>query len=271
MSYLSLFNYQLLGPEQGRRWVFLHGVMGYALNWRKIAHALEGTERVLLYDQRGHGKSHKPVSGYRPEDYADDLHIILDELGWEKIILVGHSMGGRNALSFAHRFPERVEKLIIEDIGPEDVNQSIAKYLDLLNMIPTPFANRREAKEYFLNDFVKQAKAWNKAPMLGQFLYSNIEEQPDGKADWKFLKEGIIQSLHEGRHKDYWPEIKALQMPTLWIRGAQSPDLSEKIFQDVLKSNANIQGQVIANAGHWVHTDQPDEFLRVIKEFALKM
>lgn len=268
MSYLSLYNYQILGPEDGRKWVFLHGLMGYVLNWRKVALDLAKTERVFVFDQRGHGQSHQPVSGYLPEDYADDLHILLEEMGWEDIILVGHSMGGRNALSFASRFPDKLKKLIIEDISPEDVNNSAQRYLTLIESIPVPFKDKKSAKDFFLNDFLKIAKGWDKANMLGQFLYSNIIEKEDGTATWRFYKDGIIQSTREGRKKSYWTEVKELSMETLWIRGENSIDLTQKTFEEVLKCNAKITGKVIANAGHWVHTDQPAEFLRVIKEFA---
>jgi len=61
MNYLDLYNYQLTGPETGRKWVFVHGLMGYGANWRKIISGLESTERVLAYDQRGHGRSQKPA------------------------------------------------------------------------------------------------------------------------------------------------------------------------------------------------------------------
>src|SRR5512135_2152018 len=101
MSYLDNFSYQVLGNEKGAKVVFLHGLMGSGVNWRKIAQSLEADYQVLIFDQRGHGRSFQPSSGYAPEDYANDLALILEELRWEKILLVGHSMGGRNALHFA--------------------------------------------------------------------------------------------------------------------------------------------------------------------------
>ncbi|MGZ3796576.1 MAG: alpha/beta fold hydrolase, partial [Pseudobdellovibrionaceae bacterium] len=73
MFYLDSFNYQVTGPENGRRWVFVHGLMGYSANWRKIISGLEATERILSFDQRGHGRSWKPSEGYAPEDYSEDI------------------------------------------------------------------------------------------------------------------------------------------------------------------------------------------------------
>lgn len=267
-SYLSQFNYQLFGPESGRKWVFLHGLMGYGLNWRTIAKGLETTERVLIFDQRGHGKSWKPLTGYAPEDFADDLYLISQELGWDHFILVGHSMGGRNAIAFAHKFPEKVEKLIIEDIGPEMDSSAVDYYHWLLGLVPTPFPNKRLAKEFFLNQFRPLVKERTENPdTLGQYLYANILETEQGTADWRFSKEAIFATVLQGRAKDQWNEVRTLPMPTLLIRGGTSWELSPQIFQRMSLANPRIQAVEIPNAGHWVHSDQAQEFLNVIRKF----
>ncbi len=267
-SYLSQFNYQFYGPEDGRRWVFLHGLMGYGFNWRRIATGLQDSERVLLYDQRGHGKSWKPLTGYSPEDYADDLFLITQELGWDRFILVGHSMGGRNALCFADRFPEKIEKLVIEDIGPESDPAAPEYFRWLLGLVPTPFVNKLSAKEFFMNQFkpLVRGKVEN-VDTLGAYLYSNIIENQDGTADWRFSREAVMASVIQGRAQDRWQELKALSMPTLVIRGQTSKELPLPIFQQMLKANPRIEGVEISNAGHWVHSDQPEEFLQVIRKF----
>jgi len=270
-SYLSQFNYQLVGPEGGQRWVFLHGLMGYALNWRKIISGLESTERVLAYDQRGHGKSFKPITGYASEDYADDLFLISEELGWDRFILVGHSMGARNAIMFAHKFPEKVERLVLEDIGPEGQPEAVKYYQDLLGCVPTPFASKLVAKEFFLNEFPLRLKALGgheNANTLGQYFYANLIETAEQTVDWRFSKEAIFASVKQGRAKDHWAELRQLPMPTLVVRGAESKELSREIFQRMVLANPRIEGVEIPNAGHWVHSEQSQEFLRVIRQFA---
>ncbi len=267
-SYLSQFNYQITGPENGRRWVFLHGLMGYALNWRRIIKGLEETERVLVFDQRGHGKSWKPLTGYAAEDYAEDLYLITQELNWDRFILVGHSMGGRNALQFAHLFPEKVEKLIIEDIGPEGDPSAPDYYKWLFSIVPTPFETKLAAKEFFMNEFKARSRGRTEHPdTLGQYLYSNIIEREDGKADWRFSTEAMIATVVQGRAKDRWNELRSLPMPTLVIRGESSKELSREVFQHMLVSNPRVEGVEISNAGHWVHSDQPEEFLKSIRKF----
>lgn len=267
-SYLSQFNYQLLGPESGRRWVFLHGLMGYGLNWRSIAKGLEVTERVLIFDQRGHGRSVKPLTGYAPEDFADDLYLITQELGWDRFILVGHSMGGRNALSFAHKFPEKVEKLVIEDIGPEGDPGAPDYYRWLLGVVPTPFPSKLAAKEFFMNEFKPLVKDRTENPdTLGAYFYSNMVDTENGQVDWRFSKEAIISAVVQGRAKDQWNELRSLPMSTLIVRGERSRELSSEVFRRMSVANPRIEGVEISNAGHWVHSDQPEEFLKTIRKF----
>jgi len=266
MSFLSQFNYQLYGPENGRKWVFVHGLMGFGANWRKIISGLEQTERCLSFDQRGHGKSFH-ASSYTPEDYADDIFKITEELGWDQFVLVGHSMGGRNVMNFAARYPQKVSHLVIEDIGPEGNPHAHEYYEYLLGLVPTPFVNRTQAKEFFNNEFVKVAKTRENVQVLAQYFYANIIDKPDGTADWRFSRQGIIDSVKYGRDKDRWEELASIQTPTLLVRGQNSAELKAEVYEKMMKSNPLIRGVEIPNAGHWVHSDQPQAFLEAIRTF----
>ena len=208
MSILEKIHYNISGNPEGRRWVFVHGLMGFLNNWQRITTALAETECCLTYDQRGHGKSFKPNSTYAPEDFAQDLKDLTDALGWDRFILVGHSMGGRNVLVFASLFPEKVEKLIVEDIGPEANESSSQYYQNLLDAAPTPFPSREKARDFFRNEFAAQVKTREPAPVLGSFLYANIEEKSDGQWDWKFSKQGILETVRIGRLQDRWKEVE---------------------------------------------------------------
>jgi len=261
MSVLDQFFRLRSGLPEGPKLVFLHGVMGYAANWRRIMPAFEDTYDILAYDQRGHGRSFQPESGYGPEDYAQDLKNILEALQWEQVILVGHSMGGRNALHFAYKYPQHVHKLVIEDIGPDANPEGVSGILKILEKVPVPFKDKKLAKEFLYNEF---------EPVLGAYLYSNIEETKDGIWGWRFYKEGIIESVQEGRKKERWDELRGLKMPTLVLRGERSQDLPLDVFQRMGKENALVKLVEIKNAGHWVHSEQPDEFIQQLKIFLKK-
>lgn len=268
MSILKQIHHQILGsPCEKPPLVFLHGLMGYGLNWRKIAKAFEIDRQVLIYDQRGHGKSFKPESGYRPEDYADDLGLILDELGWSTIDLVGHSMGGRNALNFAYRFPMRVRRFVMVDMGPEVAAGSMGRIKGLIDLVPVPFANKLDAKNFFMNEYPKLIKANPQAATLGQYFYANMEEQSDGRVSWRFNVDAIMSSLTEGRRGERWQEWESLSMPTLVVRGERSQDLLRSTFEDMLKRNSLSRGVEIQGAGHWVHFDRPEAFIGVLRRF----
>lgn len=267
MSYLQNFKYELSGPESAPKLVFLHGVMGSSANWRRVIPAFQADFQVLSFDQRGHGWSFKPATGYAPDDYALDLKLILDELGWSRVSLIGHSMGGRNALHFAYKFPQRLQSLVIEDIGPQGNISAMEKTIRMVEMVPTPFASKAAAKEYFSHEFVDKMAGSAGARILGQFFYTNIEVVEGGKADWRFSKNAIFASLREGHFKPRWEVVRDLTVPTLFVRGERSEDFPRDEFERVLTINPNVRGVEIAGAGHWVHFEEPDEFIRVVREF----
>lgn len=267
MAFLENFHHQITGPEHGPKLVFLHGVMGFGANWRTIAKAFENEYQVLTYDQRGHGRSMKPEQGYSPEHYSEDLKNILDELGWKKINLVGHSMGGRNALTFAHLYPERLNKLVIGDIGPSMNEAGSTFILKLLNTIPVPFKGRREAKEYFEREFPRIFSHVPKKEGLAAYLNANIIEDEQKQGVWRFSEKGVRESIDEGRLRERWDEIRALKMPTLLVRGEHSNDLPRDVFDRILRENPNIQGVELKDAGHWVHSDQPAAFIEALRNF----
>jgi len=264
---LNQFHHQILGNPSGPKLVFLHGLLGSAANWRKVTSLMEGDYHILVFDQRGHGRSFQPESGYAPEDYALDLKEILDQLGWERVLLVGHSMGGRNAIAFAHQWPHRVIGLVIEDIGPDSAEEGMARIEKLLSLVPTPFTSRAAAKKFLLEEYPKLIP-WNSDPMtLARFFYSNIEEKDDGTADWRFHMPGILASLHEGRVKERWAEWKSLNMPILVIRGERSTDLSRSTFERMLNENPGVRGVEIPGVGHWIHFADTERFAAELKNF----
>lgn len=287
--FLSQFNFQIIqdgkvicqsvdqlpAPSPLKKWVFLHGLMGYGLNWRRIAMALSQNHQVLIFDQRGHGKSFHPTHGFAPQDFAEDLKSILDELGWDEVLLCGHSMGGRNAVAFASSWPERLEKLVVEDIGPDGRPAAVEYFKTMFASIPTPFPTKLRAKEFFMNEFARSAfgQKYRVTETLGQYLYSNLSDGvlPDGSAapvDWRFSTEAILAIVQQGRAADQWDQFRRLNVPTLLVRGERSDDLDRSTFERVLLANPHIHGVEIPNAGHWVHYDQPEAFIRELKKFS---
>jgi pimeloyl-ACP methyl ester carboxylesterase len=265
---LDRFHYQLTGAkDSSKKLVFLHGVMGFAANWRRIAKAFEQDFEVLVYDQRGHGRSFQPAVGYGPEDYSEDLRKILDELGWNEIYLVGHSMGGRVAFHFASTHPDRVTRLVIEDIGPSMDPASTSQIIRILDTVPVPFASKRTAKDWFDTRFLELFASNRQKEGLAAYLYANLIENENGEAVWRFNETGIRESVIQGRAQERWEDIADLPVPTLLVRGELSHDLPRETFDRMLTLNRNIKGVEIKGAGHWVHSDRPEEFIAALRSF----
>ncbi len=276
MSYLDdHFNFEISGEitretnegDTAPKLVFLHGLMGSLSNWRSLVKHFSESYQVLTYDQRGHGRSFKPESGYAPSDFADDLHQIINDLGWDKINLVGHSMGARNALQFAALYPERVQSLVMEDMGPESVDKSVDRITGLITSVPTPFKNKQQAKDFFAGPFLEIHKENKQVATLAKFFYSNLDQAEGGSIDWRFSKEGILKTMEEGRGVDRWAEFTALSMPTMVMRGEYSNDLSREVFDKMQSVNRKAKAIEVKGVGHWIHFEKPKEFTQLLKTF----
>lgn len=266
-KYIDNFHHQITGNPDGHKLVFLHGVMGSAANWLRVIPAFQAEFHILAFDQRGHGRSFQPSTGFHPRDYAGDLKKILDELGWESTALVGHSMGARNALEFAAHFSQRVKVLVLEDIGPEANVQAFDRIAQLLSLVPTPFQSREEAKNFFENEFPGKISFYPQPEVTSRFFLSNIEQKPEGTSDWRFSKDAILQTMREGRTEDRWDAFANLKMPVMVMRGENSKDLTRPIFDRMLKTLPSAKGVEIQGAGHWIHFDQTQAFIKALKEF----
>ena len=259
--------------------------MGYALNWRRVAKAFENRYEVLAYDSRGHGRSahadlKKNPDAFSPEALAEDLHKILADLGWSNVNLVGHSMGGRVAYTFAAKYPELVNSLVIEDIGPDMSPTSASTATRVLENVPVPFADKRAAKEWFDTQFPVVFSDTKNALALGAWLYANITDDPavtgaqgeERPATWRFQVEGVRGAVESGRSHERWAEIESLKTPTLVVRGELSKDLPRDVFEKMLKvggsrGGGSVEGVEIPGAGHWVHSEKLEEFNAALAAF----
>ncbi len=257
----SLF-YRIHGQETASTTpiVFLHGLMGFAANWGKIWPKLSSNHKILVYDQRGHGRSPKPPAGYSPSDYANDLHALLQHIGWEKAHIVGHSMGGRVALRFCALYPESAASLVMEDSGAESRPERLTWIRELLGSIPTPFPDRESAKSFFESHFQNDK-------MTGTFLHANLEEKAEGKFDWRFHAPGMIETVATGRATDAMPELVSLKMPALFIRGGRSAEFPADEAERMQRALKDSVLKTIPNAGHFVHAEKPEEFSALLLEF----
>lgn len=236
--------------------VILHGLFGSSDNWLSIAKALSESHKVYAVDQRNHGQSpHDEIFNY--EIMADDLKDFLEQHQIKKPIILGHSMGGKVAMQFAVDNPDMLEQLIIVDIAPKSYpvhHDEILEGLESLNL--SEIKSRGEADQ-LLTEYV---------PEIGtrQFLLKNIGRNSEGLF-WKINLAVIRGNIGIIGHS--LAENTIFDKPTMFINGRNSNYIKESDGSLIYQHFPNAKLNTINNSGHWVHAEQPTEFLRLVKEF----
>ena len=252
--------YKLIG--QGQPLVFIHGILGFWRNFYSISQAFKQTHTCLLYDQRGHGQSaHREP--YTAEQLTQDLKSLLEDLKWDKTILIGHSLGGYIAYLFAHHYPECVQKMVIVDTSPWPLEEQKERIKNILLRLPFSFPNRLKARDFFK----KAGKTNVFSKTMADFLMASLTKNSQGPVKFVFDRKGLLSLLDNVRESDNSSLIKTLKTPTLVLRGAHSTHFLQSDFEKNLKLNPLIIGKEIENSGHWLHYEQPQIFIKVLKEF----
>ena len=256
------FHYLDWGNEGKETLIFLHGGLQQGHSWDFVALSLAADYRVLALDARGHGDSQwAPDGDYSLDAHLRDLDGLVDVLGLEQFILVGHSMGGRNGYAFASLRPEKVKALVIVDTGPEFRPQGEAR-IRMFRELPDEMDSYQE--------FATRVQEYTGRPrdqVLGALKYI-IRRRPDGKWTWKYDK--LLRTPgyrpHSWPPEKLWESLQKIRCPTLIIRGGESdifaPELMEKMLQVIPVSSS----AVVPGAGHLVAGDNPVDFLKALRD-----
>ncbi|MFN4124079.1 MAG: alpha/beta fold hydrolase [Flavobacteriales bacterium] len=237
---------------QGPDLVILHGLFGLADNWVAIAKKLESHFTVHLVDQRNHGRSpHDKVFNY--QEMANDLL----SLGLSKFSLIGHSMGGKTAMFFAKQHPEKLDKLVVVDIGVKHYPVHHQQIIDALLQLPIHLMSSRNEADEMLKESI---------PDFGtrQFLLKNLHRVDEHGFEWRFNLQVIAEQIEEvGKALEGSP----CMIPTLFIRGAKSRYIVDEDWEGILAHFPNAKLKTIENAGHWVHAEQPEILFNELNSF----
>ncbi len=253
------------GPAQGPAVLFLHGVTGHARTWDHEAAALAGRFRIFALDQRGHGDSDPAPDGdYSLTTLAGDIAAVIDALGLTRVSIVGLSLGGRAAIVYAALHPERMERLMVVDIGPDIAAAGRTRVGSLMARSPERFAS--------LEDAVAQGRASNPRyddALLRERVAHGLRRLPDGGYTWKYDR-AIRDGVRTGRWRedlDVWPLWTSVTCPTLIVRGAESDVLSPEIAKQMIEARPQARLVEVPDAGHTVPGDQPAQFLELLRTF----
>ncbi len=248
--------------------LILHGLFGMSDNWVSIANELAAKGfRVHLLDLRNHGRSPHSVT-HRYPDMCDDLLLYLEQQGLESVDIIGHSMGGKVAMIFGLLDPEKVNRLVIVDIAPSDYrdpeNVFHANIIDALQQIDMTAHDGRGTIREELTQRLGDHD-------LAMFLAKNIDrDEHSRKFKWKPNLPVLQKYL---QHIDIGLEELELYAPcpvnTLFIKGNESAYFLPEHEPDRLNFFPESKVVGIDDAGHWVHSVQPEKFLEAVVHFLL--
>jgi pimeloyl-ACP methyl ester carboxylesterase len=260
--------------------LLLHGFGNEAHIWDDFAPAVASCYRTLALDHRGHGDSAwAPDGAYDYDTLVRDVECVTEALGIERLVLIGHSMGGRVSTLFAGRHPDRMAGLVLVDIGPELDPRGVMRIRQDTEQNATPvFASVEEyARMLSLAYPAGQPQALMRMARYG------LRQREDGRYVLKMdpaLREGMgrhggetseeRERLERELGEAQWKALAAIPCPTLVVRGAASdvfsPEVADRMVEEVLP---NGRLAVVARAGHSVMTDNPEGFREAVTDFVL--
>ena len=244
----------------GKAFVILHGFLGMGDNWKTLANQFaEEGYKIHLVDQRNHGRSfHSDTFNY--EVLAEDLKDYCAAHDLEKIILLGHSMGGKTAMLFAMRYPELLDKLIVADIAPKYYAPHHQKILEGLNALSENEAARKSRgdADAFLEQYIKD---WG----TRQFLLKNLYWQKDKTLALRVnlpVLTDQVEAIGEAL-----PTQTVYEGQTLFLNGLKSDYITKEDTALIEAHFPNAKKKGIANAGHWFHAANPKDFFAEVMNF----
>lgn len=249
-------NYKKYGA--GKPFLILHGLFGSSDNWHTHGKRLSEYFEVYLIDQRNHGDSDWSDE-FSYDLMAEDLHQFIEEHGLENLIILGHSMGGKTAMRYAQLYPNKIEKLISVDMGTQAYEASHDDIIAGLESIDlAKISSRREADE--------QLAKFEPNRTVRQFLLKNLHREGKDSFRWKINIPVLA--------KEYAEILKGLpeeevMLDTLFINGGKSGYIREEDKDKIRRFFPLADFYTIENAGHWVHAEQPEEFINKVLEYTL--
>jgi esterase len=247
--------------------VMVHGIRLHAYVWSHFARAFRDRYHIVVVDQRGHGDSAwSPEGHYHLHDYHEDLKAVLAARDIKRFVLIGHSLGARVSMLYAHLQPQQVEKLVLVDMGA-GLPASVAT-TDFSRVTETPppkdFASPEEAAAY-LGNILKLAPK----EMIEESAVHGLRQKPDGRFTWKYdpALGGRLQPRQGTREWDLWDVVGTIASPTLLLHGELSKVVTPEIAERMGQLMPDCRVERIDRAGHALFTDQPEAFAASVNRF----
>ena len=250
--------------------IILHGLYGSSDNWVIIAKRLRDSFTVYLPDQRNHGQSpHDDIHDY--DSMRDDLFELTGDLKLNKFFLAGHSMGGKTAISFTLKWPEMINGLLIADISPfidentwhSAYNKHFTILKAMLSIDLSKISARGEAESILLDKIPSEKERG--------FVLKNLQRTTGNNFTWKINVLSLLRNLEkimEGIDRRASVNQQITGFPIIFLKGEDSDYLPSADFRDIQKVFPATEFITVANAGHWIHSDRPDEVVNNLQKLS---
>ena len=260
------FHYLDWGDRESPKVLLLHGFAQTCHSWDFVALSLSDRFHVVALDQRGHGDSDWAADGdYSPEAQQGDIAAVVEALGVQDFVLMGLSMGGRNAFTYTALHPDQVRALVVVDAAPENRpagSENIRRFVE------------QEDELDSVDEFVERVRRYNPHRPVEQIrgsIVNNLKQLPNGRWTWKYDR--LLRSAGRRTAPDadatrrLWGYVEGLRCPTLVVRGAKSDVIALETAEAMQRRIPNASLATVEGAGHLVMGDNPSGFESAVISF----
>ncbi len=255
---MNLLHSKILG--RGEPLLIVHGFLGMGDNWKTLAKKFAEDYEVHLIDQRNHGRSFH-ADEFTYEVLVDDLLNYINHYNLGLINILGHSMGGKTAMLFAVSHPEKVNKLMVADIGPKFYPRHHDMILEGLSSIDFTKQKSRKAVEEELKKYISDSG-------IRQFLLKNVYWETKEKLNFRFNLQGLLENIDEIGAA--LPSLTTYEGEVLFLKGENSGYITNEDRALIEAHFPNATIVTVKNAGHWLHAENPKDFYDYVVSFLQK-
>ena len=242
--------------------VLVHGSRLHAHVWNDFGRRFRDRHHVIAVDQRGHGESGwAPEEKYQLEELYRDLRAVIEARNLERYTLIGHSLGGRVSMLYAHRHQAEIERLVLVDITPGRPAAPDARERSG-GAQPRDFKTEDDAIEYL-------GRAMSRAPrhLVEDSVRHGMRRNDAGRYVWKYDPVLFTRRVALPAGMDLWNLMSAVATPTLLQYGSHSDVVNTELAERLRGTMPSCAVERIEDAGHGLFTDQPDAFAESVGRF----
>ncbi|MFN8506706.1 MAG: alpha/beta hydrolase [Dehalococcoidia bacterium] len=237
--------------------MLIHGLAGQAHTFDGVAARLARRFHVYCLDVRGRGETQwGPAGGYHADNYVADLEAVREALGLERMALIGTSMGGMITMNYQPRYPGRVTRAVLNDIGPEIDPTGLARIIGYVGHAPEAFADMKAVVKYYRENYGPML-AHLPEEQLAEFARWHVRRSDSGVWVWK-MDPAVRTQQPVAPSMAPWDAYNAISCPLLIVRGAQSDVLAGATLARMVEAHPGTASVEVPNVGHAPVLTEPE-------------